>query len=116
EGLLRENQVLAEKVEGPLSGRAPTGVTAPGGAGTGLFSSAGPRATSGPRGTGGEFGSAGDGPGRAAVPGGGGRSLSRAAGGDPTAVGQAQEVGNLHLGRVPLKVYYDFDNAGFHVA
>jgi phosphate-selective porin OprO/OprP len=41
--------------------------------------------------------------------------LSRAAGGDPTAVGRAQEVGNLHLGKVSLNAYYDFDNAGFHL-
>ncbi len=45
---------------------------------------------------------------------GGGRSLSRAAGGDPTAVGRAQEVGALHIGKVTLNAYYDFDNAGFH--
>jgi hypothetical protein len=34
---------------------------------------------------------------REAAPIGGGRSLSRAGGGDPTAVGQAQEVGNLQV-------------------
>ncbi len=41
--------------------------------------------------------------------------MSRAAGGDPTAVGRAQEVGNLHLGTASLNAYYDFDNAGFHL-
>jgi phosphate-selective porin OprO/OprP len=41
---------------------------------------------------------------------------SRAGGGDPTTIGQAQEVGNLHLGKVPLDAYYDFDDGGFHVA
>jgi phosphate-selective porin OprO and OprP len=86
EGLLRENKGLADKED------------------------------SGPRGKGGQPGSAGDGSGRAAAPTGGGRSLSRAAGGDPTSLGQAQEVGNLHLGNVPLNAYYDFDNAGFHLA
>jgi phosphate-selective porin OprO/OprP len=44
---------------------------------------------------------------------GGGR---RASGNDITATGVAQEVGNLHLGKVPLTAYYDFDNSGFHVA
>jgi phosphate-selective porin OprO and OprP len=132
EGLLRQNQMLAEKVGVPFrnisdpgpqgvitsapSGTALTGVTAPGDVGTGLFSSAGPGATSGTRGMGGERDSASGGSGRGAVPAGGGRSLSRAGGGDPTAVGQAQEVGNLHLGKVPLNAYYDFDNAGFHLA
>jgi phosphate-selective porin OprO/OprP len=53
---------------------------------------------------------------RGAIQTGGGTSLSRAAGGDPTAVGRAQEVGNLHLGEAPLNAYYDFDNAGFHLA
>ena len=52
---------------------------------------------------------------RDAIRTGGGRSLSRAAGGDPTAVGVAQEVGNLHLGKVSLNAYYDFDNAGYHL-
>src|SRR5258708_6900106 len=56
------------------------------------------------------------GAGRGAGPTGGGRSLSRAAGGAPTAVSRAQEVGSLNLGKVPLSVYYDFDNAGYHLA
>src|SRR6516162_6549235 len=30
--------------------------------------------------------------------------------------GGAQEVDNLHLGKVPLSAYYDFDAGGFHVA
>jgi phosphate-selective porin OprO/OprP len=60
-------------------------------------------------------GSASGGSARGATEIGGGRSLSRAAGGDPTAVGRAQEVGNLHLGKIPLSAYYDFDNAGFHL-
>ena len=63
----------------------------------------------------GQLGSTGDGSERGAASTGGGRSLSRAAGGDPTAVGQAQEVGNLHLGRVQVNAYYDFDNTGFHL-
>ncbi len=132
EGLLRENQVLAEKVGDPfhifgsagpqgvmnsaLSGTASTGVAAPWDVGTGVFSSAGSGTESAPRGMGGQLDSASDGSERAAAPIGGGRSLSRAAGGDPTSVGRAQEVGSLHLGKVPLNAYYDFDNAGFHLA
>jgi phosphate-selective porin OprO/OprP len=38
---------------------------------------------------------------------------SKAAGGDPTSTVRAQEVGNLHLGKLPIKSVYDFDNAGF---
>jgi phosphate-selective porin OprO/OprP len=41
---------------------------------------------------------------------------SKVGGGDPTAIGRAQEIGNLHLGTVPLDAYYDFDDGGFHVA
>jgi phosphate-selective porin OprO and OprP len=41
---------------------------------------------------------------------------SKASGGDPTTTGRAQEVGNRHLGKLPLKSYYDFDNDGFHWA
>jgi phosphate-selective porin OprO/OprP len=39
---------------------------------------------------------------------------SKASGGDPTSTGRAQGVGNLHLGKIPLKSYYDFDDGGFH--
>jgi phosphate-selective porin OprO and OprP len=67
------------------------------------------------RSMGGQLDSTGDVSERGAAATGGGRSLSRAAGGDPTAVGRAQEVGNLHLGRIPVDAYYDFDNAGFHL-
>lgn len=38
---------------------------------------------------------------------------SKAAGGDPTTTGRAQEVGNRHLGNLPLKSFYDFDGDGF---
>jgi phosphate-selective porin OprO and OprP len=38
---------------------------------------------------------------------------SKAAGGDPTTTGRAQEVGNPHLGELSLKSVYDFDNDGF---
>lgn len=38
---------------------------------------------------------------------------SKASGGDPTATGVAQEVGNQHLGKLSLKSSYDFDNGGF---
>jgi phosphate-selective porin OprO/OprP len=86
EVLVRQNQALAEKAEATPS-----------------------------RGMGDQPNSTGDASGRGAARTGGGRSLSRAAGGDPTATGQAQEVGNLHLGRVSLDAYYDFDNAGFHL-
>lgn len=64
---------------------------------------------------GGQIDSTGDASERGAAQIGGGRSLSRAAGGDPTAVGRAQEIGNLYLGQVSLNAYYDFDNAGFHL-
>jgi phosphate-selective porin OprO/OprP len=89
EGLLRENKVLAEK--GSVTPFASGGVD-------------------------GQLDDPSDGSDGAAAPIGGGRSLSRAAGGDPTSIAKAQEVGNLHLGKVPLKAYYDFDNAGYHLA
>ncbi|MDB5308150.1 MAG: phosphate-selective porin [Gemmataceae bacterium] len=38
---------------------------------------------------------------------------SKTSGGDPTTTGRAQEVGNPHLGQLPLKSVYDFDNDGF---
>jgi phosphate-selective porin OprO and OprP len=38
---------------------------------------------------------------------------SKTSGGDPTATGRAQEIGNPHLGKLPIKTYYDFDNDGF---
>jgi phosphate-selective porin OprO/OprP len=38
---------------------------------------------------------------------------SKTSGGDPTATGRAQEVGNPHLGKLAIKSYYDFDNDGF---
>src|SRR5262249_33808347 len=85
---------------------------------TGAMSGTGASGGTGARGD----GAVGDQPGsassdsdRGAIQTGGGRSLSRAAGGDPTATGQAQEVGNLHLGKVSLNAYYDFHNAGFHL-
>jgi phosphate-selective porin OprO/OprP len=54
--------------------------------------------------------SADSGPNRGLTAGGG----SKASGGDPTAIGRAQEVGNLHLGETRLDTYYDFDEGGFH--
>jgi phosphate-selective porin OprO and OprP len=95
-------------VTGEEPGTASTGVTAPRDDGTGWPGGAGPQLTDWSPG-------AGDGSGPAAGATGGGRSLSRAAGGDPTAVGRAQEVGNRHLGQGPLNAYYDFDNAGYHL-
>ena len=38
---------------------------------------------------------------------------SKTGGGDPTTTGRAQEVGNPHLGKLPIKSSYDFDNDGF---
>jgi phosphate-selective porin OprO/OprP len=141
EGLVRENKVLAEMAASPFrkinnpgppgvivgaqSGTASTGLTAPEDAGTGGFGSAGAGAAFGLGGIGGQVDSTDNGSdrgavptggGRGGVPTGGGRSLSRAAGGDPTSIEKAQEVGNLHLGKVPLNAYYDFDNAGYHLA
>jgi len=45
-----------------------------------------------------------------------GRRLARSGGGDPTAIGRAQEVGNLHLGKIGPNPYYDFDDGGVHFA
>src|SRR5207302_2236284 len=99
-----------------LDGVASPGGTVAGGDGA-LPGPEGPAPTSGgPQAVGGEPGSASGGSARAPAQTGGGRSLSRSGGGDPTAVAQAQEAGNLHLGKVPLNAYYDFDNAGFHLA
>jgi hypothetical protein len=42
---------------------------------------------------------------------------SASGGGDPTTTGRAQDVGNRHLGRIPLLGgTYDFDNDGFRWA
>src|SRR5262245_56863029 len=38
---------------------------------------------------------------------------SKVSGGDPTTTGRAQEIGNPHLGKLPLKSDYDFNNDGF---
>jgi phosphate-selective porin OprO/OprP len=102
EDLLRENKALAAKVEARDAGTGVAGSVGSGAAGT-------------PQNMAGQLDDTDGGSDRGATPTGGGRSLSRAAGGDPTATGQAQEVGNLHLGKVSLNAYYDFDNAGFHL-
>jgi phosphate-selective porin OprO/OprP len=62
----------------------------------------------------GQIGSAGDASERGVLPT-GGRSLSLASGGDSTSITQPQEVGNLHLGKVPLNAYYDFENGGIYL-
>jgi phosphate-selective porin OprO/OprP len=116
EGLRRENGALAEKVgaapqeatAGPLLGTAPTGVTAPEAVGTdpeglGVF---------GPQGVGGQPGAGGASERRSAPTAGGGSKAG--GGGDPTTIGRAQEVGNLHLGKVGLNPSYDFDDGGVH--
>ncbi|WP_422930446.1 porin [Singulisphaera sp. PoT] len=41
---------------------------------------------------------------------------SKADGGDPTVTGRAQEVGNRHRGKFPLKGYYDFEDDGINWA
>jgi phosphate-selective porin OprO and OprP len=41
---------------------------------------------------------------------------SKSSGGDPTATGRAQEVGNRHRGKLSLKSYYDFEHDGFRWA
>jgi phosphate-selective porin OprO and OprP len=142
DALLRENKVLRERSPapepnisslgfqgltfGPPSGTGPTGPATPGAAGAGVlgpptFDAVGPPGMGGvpdSPGDGSQSGSArpaGGGSDRGAPEIGGGRSLTRSAGGDPTAVGRAQEVGNRHLGQIPLKAYYDFDNAGYHL-
>jgi hypothetical protein len=99
DALLRENRALTEKAATSflnLTNHGPEGVasdpqsgTAPAGAaGAGML---GPSAvwSVAPQGTGGQLDGTVGGTERGAAPIGGGRSLSRAAGGDPTAVGQA---------------------------
>jgi len=131
EDLARTNRTLSEQVHdlsgqstnparqggttGDIAGTASSGMNGAGDDSTRGFGSADQGAASGPRGMGGRLDSTAAGSARSAAATGGGRSLSRAAGGDPTAVGEAQEVGNLHLGKVPLNAYYDFDNAGYHL-
>jgi phosphate-selective porin OprO/OprP len=117
-GLLRENQALAEKAAAgrqdatasPLLGPAPTVMTAPEGAGAGLSDPEGP-SLFGPQDVGGQPGGASER--RPAATAGGGSKAG--GGGDPTTIGRAQEVGNRHLGKVGLNLYYDFDG-GVHVA
>jgi phosphate-selective porin OprO and OprP len=105
--LIRENKVLTDK---STSGTAEAGVS-----GSPVAETAGPPDNS--PGDGSDSRSAsttGGGSERrsAATAGGGSRASG---GGDPTATGRAQEVGNLHLGKVGLNPYYDFDDGGFHV-
>jgi len=57
--------------------------------------------------------SAGPASAQATAPTAGGGSV--ATGGDPTSIGRAQEVGNLHLGKVSLNATYDYDNSGLHL-
>jgi phosphate-selective porin OprO/OprP len=98
--LMRENATLAERVQDlarqvsdpARQGTASSGAPAAGEDGTGAPGAAG-----------------------SASPGSAGGGARTSGGGDPTSIGRAQEVGNLHLGQVPLKSYYDFDNGGFHV-
>jgi phosphate-selective porin OprO/OprP len=100
--LLRENKLLTEKMDA-------------GDSGTSIFDAMrGAPGRSQGMNTG-QLDSAGASSGQGATQIGGGRSLSMGAGGDPTAVGRAQEIGGLHLGKVELNAYYDFDNAGFHL-
>src|SRR5437870_4491149 len=103
--LAHENETLAGQVQdlshrmgnpdrqggmtGAMPGAPSSGVTPPGDAGAAGSGSSGSGMESAPRSMGGQLGSASDGLGSAAT--GGGRSLSRAAGGDPTSIGQAQE-------------------------
>ena len=130
--LLRQNKLLTANSEAssrdigdpPWSGTGPTGPSRSGPARAGL---PGPLDVIGQPGTSSQsegFGSAlqglfgsttGGGSDSAAGSTAGGRSLSAASGGDPTAIGRAQEVGSLHLGHVPFNAYYDFDNGGLHL-
>ena len=89
--------------------------TAPWDVGIGAFNSTGSEPFA-PGDMGAERDGASAGAGRGTSQVGGGRSLSIGGGGDPTSIGRAQEIGNLHLGSVPLNASYDFDNGGFHVA
>jgi phosphate-selective porin OprO/OprP len=130
--LLRQNKLLTAKSEAPFRDISDpswsgTGPTDPNRSGPSRAGVPGPLVVIGQPGTGSQsegFGSAsqdlfgsttGGGSDSAAGSTGGGRSVSAAGGGDPTAIGRAQEVGNLHLGQVPLNAHYDFDNGGFHL-
>lgn len=102
DALLRENKALAENTQfAPPRSTEPIGATG-GGAKWDESSNSSPW-------------SAGGNSSQTAVSTGGGRGESLASGGDPTSVGKAQEVGNQHLGQVPLDAFYDFDTAGFHL-
>lgn len=125
EALLRENKLLAEKKKAPAS----RGVGGdPDSASDGSDRAAAPTAGDGANAAGGDPDSAGNSSqetvsppldntssrfGNISIPALGGGS--KATGGDPTTIGRAQEVGNLHLGKVGTNPYYDFDNGGFHV-
>ncbi|HEV3263846.1 MAG TPA: porin [Gemmataceae bacterium] len=128
EDLARDNKTLAEQVHelsrqicnpgrqggmtGEPSGTATSGVTGAGDDGKGVSGSNGSEsAGSAPGGESGKAGGSSDSTQPSATGGG-----SKASGGDPTTTGQAQEVGNLHLGKVSLKSSYDFDNGGQHWA
>jgi len=99
------------QTSGALPDPASTGMTQFWDNGTEAFSSQGPGTESGrsgaitqPRGASG---------GSAPSAGGGSKASG---GGDPTSIGRAQEVGNVHLGKVTFDSYYDFDDGGFHLA
>jgi phosphate-selective porin OprO and OprP len=104
EDLLHENRVLAE--QGPIPGLTAGNSVSPrpsGADGSGVM------------GYGDQSDRASGSSDRSAASSAGGGSKA-SGGGDPTTIGRAQEVGNLHLGKVGLNPYYDFDDGGFHVS
>lgn len=127
DGILRERKLRVEpipndfrsfaapgpeiKTSGALSDPAIIDMTQFWNDGTEAFSSQDPGAESGLSGALSQPRGSSDG--SAPVAGGGSKASG---GGDPTSIGRAQEVGNLHLGKVTFDSYYDFDDGGFHLA
>ncbi len=111
QALLHENQVLAGKVVAPIhtvGSPVPQGVTSGPLPGMALTSGAGSASKVGASDSsdkGGKSDSKGTDTEKSETP-----------PSDPEAVGRAQEIGNLHLGKVALKATYDFDDGGFRVA
>ncbi len=108
----RENKALAEKVGVNPSRRVRFDPDSPSG---GTEGPAVPTTEDGSKPSGSDVGGTSDRLGGISAPAAGGGSKA-SGGGDPTTTGRAQEVGNLHLGKVGTNPYYDFDNGGFHVA
>ncbi|HTU16922.1 MAG TPA: porin [Gemmataceae bacterium] len=128
EDLLRKNKLLAEKKQPSSWGVSvnPDSASDSSNRAAGLFPAVGANASSGDPDSASsssegaeapplQLDAASDDSERRLAPSAGGGSKA-SGGGDPTNIGRAQEVGNLHLGKVgnlPYS-YYDFDDGGFH--